>query len=49
MAKKQTQIRLPEKDRLFLQKIAKERELSLSELARRIISKAIREKLYEEV
>lgn len=47
--KKQTQIRLPEKDREILQKVAEQRELSLSELVRRIISKAIREKLYEEV
>jgi len=49
MPKKQTQVRLPEKDRKFLQEIADQREISLSELVRRIISKALRDKLYEEV
>jgi len=43
------QTRMPEPDLKELEKIAKERGLKLPELVRRLLSKALREKLYEQV
>lgn len=43
------QARIPEPDKEKLKKIAKERGMSLSDLVRRIISKALIEKLHEKV
>ena len=42
-------VRVPEPDIEELKKIAEERGMGVSELVRRLLSKALREKLYEQV
>ena len=43
------QIRVPQKEKDLIEEIAKEKGISPSELSRRLLSKALREKHYEKV
>lgn len=47
--KKNVQVGMPDSDREQYEKIAEERDISLSELLRRVLSKALRDKLYEQL
>jgi|AACY02.16.fsa_nt_gi Ribbon-helix-helix protein, copG family. len=45
----QVQLRIPEKDRDALKRIARERGISFSELIRRLLSKALKDNLQETI
>lgn len=49
LKKKVVQVAIPDADREQYEKIAKERDITLSELLRRVLSKALRDKLHEQL